>query len=1185
MALQINKKISVGITILLSIVALYALVGFLVLPWYATKALPDYVAEELQRELLIEKIQFNPFTLTIAVRSIALNEKNQTAIASLSELFVDVDLNLNQLLDKTINIPTIRLNEPHIELIKDKTGSLNFDRLIKSFPNDENSNAEASSLNFIFESTHIMQGSVLVVDNSQELPIESLVKDINLSFSSISTIQEDEGDYQVSLDLDKHTKININGTLTLFPLMSVGKFQVNGLSAESVNGWVSELSTVEFLDFNAALQGDYQVLSNDKGEVSFNVDKTDIKIQDISITETERLVSASLKKLELNNLSYANDRLSVDADQLSLSDINVQAEEQILLNVKNLSFSTIAYNIEAATLSLAAVNLNSIHLLAKEQTLLDVAKLSVSDINYDVDAAALNLATLALNDLDLLLKQDLAPLYHLGEFKLNKLSYDNKIKLLDIDKLELITNNIALDTDSTGKFIPPEINIETNSAVEHEPTQQEASTDLKLNLAELHITNTSLGLINTANISAQETVLTLNELKLTGSEFDFSQHKLNMGSLDLLDAKLGLIIDNEGVLNVQQLFSSDEPTEVITEIEEQSTSQFNLGKLNAKGVDIQISDNSNALELQHKLSNIGLEMLNLSNVEKSRSELKMNVEINEQGQLNLTGWVEPGTAKVNLNIVLSNLALAHFSPYIEHDSNLSVKSGELTFKANISNSDSESGLLIDQAEAELDNFLLNDLRSDSRLIAFNKLSVADFGVTTSPLDIRVDKIKLSEPYINVHIDEQQNLNLVSAFGNKENISDNTDSEDVNANATTSISLKSIELEQGNMDFSDLSMTPKFSVAIDELHGLATGVNSAQDRYTSLNLNGRVNEFGSIAITGELQPFDFRKQSEVNMQFRNISTNSLSPYAAKFAGRHIKSGSLSLTLDYKLSNNKLNGSNNIILESLVLGEKVSSPDAMDLPLDMAISLLQDGDGKIDIKIPIKGDLDNPEFEIKSIVQKAIGNLIGGIVTAPFTFIGSLFDIDGEELKFINFEPGQSEIMPPEAEKLTALGKALLERPALILIVSGVYDAKHDSMGIAKKAVLDDISKVTENETSTLNYSEPKTREAIDELAAQRVDKVILSKLQEKAVVDSEADEPSALTAFYKNQFSQLVTKASSTIDKSLLELLARDRVNAITEYIKNIDISLAERIKFTGEFNVVASETELVSVTLEIDAVK
>jgi len=1138
MAIQINKKLTVSATILVSIVGLYALLGFLILPWYVKDALPAYVEEELQRQLVIEKIQFNPFNFKLNVNNIALNESNQVAIASLSGLFVDIDL--NQLLDKTINIPTIRFNEPHIELINDKTGSLNLDRLIKSFSHDKDSENEESTLNIIFESIQIRQGSILVVDNAQETPVVSTVKDIDLSFSSISTIQKDEGDYQASLDLDKNTRVNINGRLTLFPLMSVGQFEINDLSAESINRWVKDSLPVEILRSDATIKGHYNVFSDAKGDVLFSIDETDIKINDISLKDKQSEVSISLNELDLNDLAYSSDSQTVEAKSISLSALGVQTEEQELT---------------------------------------DIAKLSLSDIQYNIETARLKLAAIGLSDLDLILRKDAVPHYHLGQIKINEITFDNKANKLVIGKVELIESKLTVNTDSTGRFIPHKINIRSKIKAKREQSK------LYIELRELHIANSSLDLISPDNKTVPDTLLMLDNMELMSSEFDLSQNRFKMGTLELLGAKLGLAINKDGVLNIQQLFSTDETAEAISQTEEQTAKKISLDKLLTKGIDIVLTDNSNETGIDHHLSNIDLEMQDFSNAEKSRSELSMNAVLNDNGQVILAGWVEPETAKVNLDLTLGNIALAYLSPYVEHDTNVSVESGELTFKGIISNSASEAGWLIDQAEAELDNFLLNDQRNGLPLIAFTKLRVEDIGVTTSPLAVRIDKLKLSKPYINVHIDEQQNLNLVSAFINKENVSDNTVSQETNTKSISSFALEIIELEQGNMDFADLNMKPKFSVSIDELNGVATGLNSAPERYTSLNLDGRVNEFGSVAITGELQPYDYRKQSEINLQFRNISTNSLSQYAAKYAGRQIKSGSLSLTLDYKLANNKLNGSNNIILESLVLGEKVSSPDAMDLPLDMALSLLQDSDGKIDINVPLKGDLEHPGFEIKSVIQKAIGNLLGGIVTAPFKFIGSLFDIDGEELKLINFKPGQSKIMPPEAEKLAALGKALLERPALILVISGAYDAKSDSLALGRKAVLNDISKATEDETFTLNYSEPKIRDAIDELAEQRIDKEVMIKLKEKTAIEPEADESSARTTYYKELFTRLAAMAATTIDKSALELLARDRVNSITDYIKQIDLSLAERIKFADEFSVVKSEKELVSVTLEIDAVK
>ncbi|MFT5397105.1 MAG: hypothetical protein ACI85N_002323 [Gammaproteobacteria bacterium] len=332
------------------------------------------------------------------------------------------------------------------------------------------------------------------------------------------------------------------------------------------------------------------------------------------------------------------------------------------------------------------------------------------------------------------------------------------------------------------------------------------------------------------------------------------------------------------------------------------------------------------------------------------------------------------------------------------------------------------------------------------------------------------------------------------------------------------------------------------------------------------------------MSGELQPFDYRKLSDINMAFKNISTNSLSPYAAKFAGRKIESGSLSLSLDYKVANNKLEGTNSIILEKLVLGDKVSSPDAMDLPLDMAISLLEDDNGKIDIKLPIKGDLNNPEFEMKAIINKAIGNLVGGIVTAPFKFIGSIFGMSGDELKFVQFVPGETDITPPEEEKLTILSKALLERPALILVVSGTYNQERDSIAIAKKSLLESISVNSSDGQMLLNYSDPVVQGAITDLADQRLDETTRLKLEELATKDNAVNN----NEYYENLFNHLAQVASSDINQTELKGLATDRAKAITKYIVETEKTLVDRVRYLDEVVINETEGDLINIQLDLD---
>jgi hypothetical protein len=287
--------------------------------------------------------------------------------------------------------------------------------------------------------------------------------------------------------------------------------------------------------------------------------------------------------------------------------------------------------------------------------------------------------------------------------------------------------------------------------------------------------------------------------------------------------------------------------------------------------------------------------------------------------------------------------------------------------------------------------------------------------------------------------------------------------------------------------------------------------------------------------------------------------------------------------HKVADNKLDGSNNIVLESLVLGEKVSSPDAMDLPLDMAISLLEDDNGKIDIQLPIKGDLNNPEFEIEAVIQKAIGNLLGGIVTAPFKFIGSLFGMSGDELKFIQFVPGKSDVTPPEAEKLSTLGKALLDRPALLLIVTGTYDPEQDRNALAKTALLEEISKITEKEQVPLNYSDPGVQKVLSDLAEQRLDDATRLKLQESSATAKTADEAATSKVYFTSLFNALARVVSADINQTELDALALNRAKAIVDYITGIDSSLIERVRSSDEVISDKADIDLVKVTLKLDA--
>ena len=200
-----------------------------------------------------------------------------------------------------------------------------------------------------------------------------------------------------------------------------------------------------------------------------------------------------------------------------------------------------------------------------------------------------------------------------------------------------------------------------------------------------------------------------------------------------------------------------------------------------------------------------------------------------------------------------------------------------------------------------------------------------------------------------------------------------------------------------MIFADLSLRPQFMTRIHDLKGTITGLSSAKDAQARFKMDGRVDRYGMAKINGVIRPNDFGRSSDVEMVFHNVEMKNLSPYSGKFAGRLIKSGKVSADFKYQIHDYKMIGDNKILIDNLVLGEQVDDPGAASLPLDLAIALLQDAQGRIDIGLPVTGDLQDPQFSIGPLVWKAFTNLITKAVTAPFRALGSLFGGEGAKLR--------------------------------------------------------------------------------------------------------------------------------------------------------------------------------------------
>jgi hypothetical protein len=253
------------------------------------------------------------------------------------------------------------------------------------------------------------------------------------------------------------------------------------------------------------------------------------------------------------------------------------------------------------------------------------------------------------------------------------------------------------------------------------------------------------------------------------------------------------------------------------------------------------------------------------------------------------------------------------------------------------------------------------------------------------------------------------------------------------------------LQAGQIQFADRSVTPNYGADLVEIGGRISGLSSAETTLADVELRGKLNNAATLEIVGKINPLKQDLYADLRARFTGMDLSPTSPYSERYVGYTISKGKLSFDLNYKIDRRKLDSENKIFVDQLTFGNKVDSPDATGLPVKLAVALLKDRNGEIHLDIPVTGSLDDPKFSIWKIVLQIIGNVITKAVTSPFALLGSAFG-GGEELQYLQFDPGRSTISETGAKKIEALAKALAEKPGLRLEITGYVDPEQDREGL-------------------------------------------------------------------------------------------------------------------------------------------
>ncbi|WP_341743166.1 DUF748 domain-containing protein [Azonexus hydrophilus] len=443
----------------------------------------------------------------------------------------------------------------------------------------------------------------------------------------------------------------------------------------------------------------------------------------------------------------------------------------------------------------------------------------------------------------------------------------------------------------------------------------------------------------------------------------------------------------------------------------------------------------------------------LGNLANEKGRLSLQATVNKQGKLAVDGDLQAEPFASNLKIDGQAIPLASLQGYSGQFLNVLLQRGQFSAKGDASLRQEKGRLLAGyKGSATLGNLLLVDPENKADFLKWKSLHLGGIDFRLDPMRIDIREIALSDFYSRLILNEAGRLNLADIVRQPAAPAAEAETTTVapTEKAPLPLSIARVTLNNGMVNFSDRFVRPNYTVDIGKLGGRVTGLSSVDGTVAELELRGSYGRAAPVLISARLNPLAAKSFLDLKAEVKDVDLTGFSPYSGKYAGYLIDKGKLSLNLAYKLENQQLTASNGLFLDQLTLGERVDSPDATSLPVSLAIALLRNNRGEIDINLPISGSLDDPQFSLGGVIVKVIVNLFVKAVTSPFALLGSMFG-DGEELSTLAFAPGQTQIDAAAGKKLEALARALNDRSALKLDITGHADPETDREGLKRFAI--------------------------------------------------------------------------------------------------------------------------------------
>ncbi len=562
-------------------------------------------------------------------------------------------------------------------------------------------------------------------------------------------------------------------------------------------------------------------------------------------------------------------------------------------------------------------------------------------------------------------------------------------------------------------------------------------------------------------------------VEISRASLSLTDRKLAVERIQVDDAKLTVWREPDGRLNLLQLFGERAPNAASPSATPSAAAagpaasdwSLSVGTLDIRAASIDAEDRMTQPAAKLNLSRVALTVTGYSSEPGSMLKVDASLTVGGKGRVAAQGDLTLLPMAANFAIDVGDFELSSLQPYVAATMAMQLTGGQFSTKGKFSfaaePAKGKPGLQF-TGDVTVANLATSDTASRQDFIKWQALRVIGIDYRQAPDALNIERIEALKPYGRVIVTADQTLNVVEIIAPphtsqsgapKAQAAPPQPAADVGTHPTTTqkmpVRIGMVRITDGSTNFADYSVQPNFAAGILALNGTVTGLSSEPNSRAEVKLAGNVDRFAPVDIAGRVNLLSASVFTDIAMNFRNIELTTFNPYSGKYAGYNISKGKLTTELRYKVENRKLDAQHHIVLDQLEFGGATDSKDAVPLPVRLAVSLLKDRNGVIDLNLPVTGSLDDPQFRVGPIIWQAFVGLLTKIVTAPFALLGSLFS-GGEELAYVDFNAGSAVLPADQQEKIAKLSKALVERPQLKLDVPLQTLAAVDDAALARVA---------------------------------------------------------------------------------------------------------------------------------------